>query len=195
MDQEFLLDTNAFYNLLKAINPGASEQGSLVDSIAALKHAKLVVSSITEIEIISVLGKYARGSQGSISKCNCKISPEGHICQNNRYAAPRKKWNKKRIKAWLQLINDIFEGKSELLTVDIEPFDSKTVAEAKNVITYALIHNFASMDAMIAATAKLARDNSRDVTVVTSDRGLKACLSKIDIPCNDVFAANEKAEL
>lgn len=65
-----------------------------------------------------------------------------------------------------------------------------TVIEAKNVITHALIHNFASMDAMIAATAKLARDNSRDVTVVTSDKGLKACLSKIHIPCIDVFAAN-----
>ena len=190
MNQEFLLDTNAFYNLLKAINPEASEQGSIVDSIATLKHAKLLVSSITEVEIISVLGKYARGSQESISKCNCQISPEGHICQNNRYTAPRKKWNKKRIKAWLQLINHIFEGKSELLTVDIEPFDSKTVAEAKNVITHALIHNFASMDAMIAATAKLACDNYRDVTVITSDKGLKACLSKIDIPCNDVFATN-----
>ena len=54
MNQEFLLDTNAFYNLLKAINPEASEQGSLVDSIATLKHAKLLVSSITEVEIISV---------------------------------------------------------------------------------------------------------------------------------------------
>ncbi len=190
MDQEFLLDTNAFYNLLKAMNPETGGQGALDGSIAALKNAKLVVSSITEVEIISVLGKYARGTQGGISKCNCQISPEGHICQNNRYTAPRKKWNKKRVKAWLQLISDIFEGKSKLLSVGIEPFDSKTVAEAKNVIIHSLIHNFSSMDAMIAATAKLARDNSRDVTVVTSDKGLKACLSKIDIPCNDVFAAN-----
>ena len=46
------------------------------------------------------------------------------------------------------------------------------------------------MDAMIAATAKLARDSSRDVTVITSDKGLKAGLSKIDVPYNDVFAAN-----
>ncbi len=187
MDQEFLLDTNAFYNLLKAMNSEISEQSALIDSIVTLKHSKLVVSSITEVEIISVLGKYARGSQGGISKCNCQISSEGHICQNNRYTVPRKQWNKKRIKAWLQLIGDIFEGKSKLLTVGIEPFDSTTIAEAKNVITHALIHNFASMDAMIAATAKLARNNSRDITVVTSDKGLKACLLKMDIPYNDVF--------
>ena len=190
MDQEFLLDTNAFYNLLKAINPETSERVILDSSLDTLKNAKLIVSSITEVEIISVLGKYARGVQGGYSKCNCKISPEGHICQNTRYATPHKKWNTKRIKAWLQFINDIFEGNSSHLTVSIEPFDSTTIAEAKNVIAYALIHNFASMDAMIAATAKLARDNSRDVTVVTSDRGLKACLSKIGVPCNDIFSTN-----
>lgn len=189
MEREFLLDTNAFYNLLKTMSPEAVEQGAFTDLVTTLKNAKLIVSSITEVEIISVLGKYARGSNGSVSKCNCQISPEGHICQNNRYTAPRKKWNKKRIKAWLQFIDDIFEGKSQLLTVDIEPFDLTTVAEAKNVITHALIHNFASMDAMIAATAKLARNNRRDVTVITSDKGLKACLSKIDVPCNDIFTA------
>lgn len=94
MDQEFLLDTNAFYNLLKAMNPETSEQDALIGSIATLKHAKLVVSSITEVEIISVLGKYSRGSQGGISKCYCQISPEGNIWQNNRYSAPRKKWKK-----------------------------------------------------------------------------------------------------
>lgn len=190
MDQEFLLDTNAFYNLLKAMNPETSERSVLDGSLATLKNAKLIVSSITEVEIISVLGKYARGVQGGHSKCNCQISQEGHICQNTRYTAPRKKWSNKRIKAWLQLINDIFGGNSSLLTVNIEPFDLTTVAEAKNVINHALIHNFASMDAMIAATAKLARNNSRDVTVVTSDRGLKVCLSKIGVPCNDIFSAN-----
>ncbi len=188
MEQEFLLDTNAFYNLLKAMNPETSGQDALVDLVTTLKNAKLIVSSITEVEIISVLGKYARGSDGGVSKCNCRISPEGHICQNNRYTVPRKKWNKKRIKAWLQLIDDIFKGKSQLLTVGIEPFDLTTVAEAKNVIRHSLIHNFASMDAMIAATAKLARDNSRNVTVVTSDKGLKACLAKIDVPYHDIFA-------
>ena len=189
MDQEFLLDTNAFYNLLKALNPAANEDDALPASVATLKCERLIVSSITEVEIVSVLGKYARGSQGGVSKCNCKISPEGHICQNSRYTEPRKKWNNKRIKAWMQLIDEIFGGTSQLLSVNIEPFDTSTITEAKNVIKHALVHNFASMDAMIAATAKLARDSNRDITVVTSDKGLKACLSKIGVPCNDIFAA------
>lgn len=190
MEHEYLLDTNAFYNMLKAMKLEINEHNTLPASVATIIGEKLVVSSITEVEIVSVLGKYARGSQGGASKCNCIISPEGHICQNSRYTKPRKKWNSKRIKAWMELINEIFEGNSPLLSVNIEQFDSTTVAEAKNVIKHALIHNFASMDAMIAATAKIAQDNGRNITVVTSDKGLKACLSIIGVPCDDIFGAN-----
>ena len=190
MDKEFLLDTNAFFNLLKAMNPESGTPAPAANLTEELKEKKLMISSITEVEIISVLGKYARGTQGGFSKCNCLVSQEVHICQNYRYTSPRKKWNKKRIKAWLQLIGEICEDRSSVLTVGIEPFDSATVEEAKKVIMHALIHNFASMDAMIAATAKLARDNNRDLIVVTSDKGLKACLSKIGVPCNDIFSGN-----
>ena len=190
MEREFLLDTNAFYNLLRAMNPESKECGTLPASVTALTSEKLIVSSITEVEIVSVLGKYARGSQGGVSKCNCKISPDGHICQNSRYTESRKKWNNKRIKAWMHLIDEIFAGTSQLFSVNIEPFGSTTIKEAKDVIKLALVHNFASMDAMIAATAKLAQKNCRDITVITSDKGLKACLSKIGIPCNDIFAAS-----
>lgn len=57
----------------------------------------------------------------------------------------------------------------------------------QKIIIYALEHNFASMVAMIAAAAKLARENVRDITVITSDKGLKSCLSKISIPYDDIF--------
>lgn len=187
MSQEFLLDTNAFYNLLDKLHHEASKEGDLSETIENLKKANLIVSSITEIEIISVLGKYARGSSGSVSKCNCKISENGDICKNNRYIEPRKKWHIRRIKAWLQLLHDIFDGKSSLLKVKIEPFDLNTINAAKKIILYALEHNFASMDAMIAATAKLALESGRDITVITSDKGLKSCLSKINVPCDDIF--------
>lgn len=90
MSQEFLLDTNAFYNLLNELHREVSKEGDLSETIDNLKKANLIVSSITEVEIISVLGKYARGSNGSISKCNCRISENGDICQNNRYTERRK---------------------------------------------------------------------------------------------------------
>lgn len=188
MEQELLLDTNAFYNLIKALNPDGSEHDLFGSEVAEFKKSKMIVSTITEVEIISVLGKYARGRQGGFSKCGCKISQDGHICQNNRYIIPRKKWNKKRIKAWQQFISDILCGKSQYLTVGIEPFDNDTVVEAKKIIVHALLHNFGSMDAIIAATAKLAQNSGRDIVVVTSDKGLKACLQKVEVSYSDIFA-------
>lgn len=188
MQQEYLLDTNAFFNLLKAMNPDSQSDHSLSESLGKLISEKLSVSSITKVEIISVLGKYARGTQGGPQKCNCRISPEGDLCQNSRYSEPRKKWSARKTKAWIQFINEILEGRSKLLNVEIEPFTQDTVSEAEKIILYALSNNFASMDAMIAATAKIARTNKRDIVVVTSDKGLKACLGKCEIPYCDVFA-------
>lgn len=188
MQKEYLLDTNAFFNLLSALNPDAQAGDSLPEPIEKLLSEKLCVSTITKVEIISVLGKYARGNQGGLQKCTCKISQTGDLCQNNRYSEPRPKWNKRKIKAWLQFISEIFEGRSRLLSLGVEPFNQETISEAERIILHALSNNFASMDAMIAATARIAKDDKRDVTVITSDKGLKACLGKCDIQCWDLFA-------
>lgn len=189
MQQEYLMDTNAFFNLLKAMNPDSGDQDVLSESIEELLSHKLTVSSITKVEIISVLGKYARGNQGGSQKCNCVISQDGQLCQNSQYSKPRKKWNSRKTKAWLQFIDEILGGRSKLLSIEVEPFDTNTISEAQKIIMHALTHNFASMDAMIAATAKIASENHRNVTVITSDKGLKACLGKCEIPCYDVFAS------
>lgn len=74
-----------------------------------------------------------------------------------------------------------------MLSVSILPFDEKTIQYAEQIIPNALIHNFASMDAMIAATAREAILSGKDMTVVTADKGLKACLQNEEIPFWDVF--------
>ena len=88
---------------------------------------------------------------------------------------------------WLQLIKETMEGTSGLVSVCILPFDEGTIHCAEQIIPHALVHNFASMDAMIAATARKAIDRGEDMTVVTSDKGLKACLDKTAIPYWDAF--------
>lgn len=80
-----------------------------------------------------------------------------------------------------------------MIAVNVLPFDDKTIQMAEHLIVHALIHNFASMDAMIAATAQEAIETGRDLTVVTSDKGLKACLSKANIACWDAFQGGMKA--
>ena len=91
------------------------------------------------------------------------------------------------VSGWLQLVAETLSGQSKLVQLDILPFDQNTIQRAEQIIQLALIHNFASMDAMIAATAKEVLDQRRSITVVTSDKGLKACLDKSAIPYWDAF--------
>ena len=188
MQAEYLLDTNAFFNLLKAMAPDPSNHKTLPEPVQKMLSEKLYISTITKVEIISVLGKYARGITGGYQKCNCKISDQGDLCQNRRYIEPRPRWNSRKIKYWLKLIDDVLGGQSAFLTIQAEPFDSNTILEAQKIVMHALSHNFASMDAMLAATAKIARDRQRNMAVITSDKGLKACLHKCNIPCHDIFS-------
>ncbi|MCI8697234.1 MAG: type II toxin-antitoxin system VapC family toxin [Lachnospiraceae bacterium] len=147
----------------------------------------LFISTITKIEIVSVLGKYARGSSGGFQRCTRCISEAGESCQNQWYTAPRVRWYRREIGGWQKLIQETVSGTSSLIKVSILPFDDRTIQTAEQLIIHALVHSFASMDAMIAATAWEAIADGRDMTVVTFDKGLKACLTKVGIAYWDPF--------
>lgn len=187
MSQKYLLDTNAYFKYLSEVQADKSGDARLTDTIKKIREGNPCVSVITKVEIISVLGKYARGNSGGQQKCNCIISPDGEKCTNTRFVEPRKRWKTKRIKAWKKLIKETMDGTSSLIKLQLLPFDLDTISEAEKIAEYALVHSFASMDAMIAATAKQEMDKSHQVVVVTSDKGLKACLQKCEIPFWDPF--------
>lgn len=191
MTQNYLLDTNAYFNLLKLLRKYNEDALELPESIKKLLRGNLCISTVTKVEIISVLGKYARGNCGVRNKCNCIISEDGAVCSNYKYTPPRKRWSHKLIKAWLQLINETITGKSMLVQLQLLPFTEKTIDEAQHIIVHALTYNFASMDSIIAATAKESIDNQASITVITSDKGLKACLQRCHIPCWDALAQIE----
>lgn len=193
MPKEYLLDTNAYYELLKRSREQQKDSAVFSSEIHTLVNSRLFISTITKVEIISVLGKYARGSSGGFQRCTRSLSAAGAPCQNQWYAKPRARWDRKRVNGWQRLIKETIAGTSPLFTVDILPFDDRTIQRAEKLILHALTHNFASMDAMIAATAQGAIETGRDMTVVTSDKGLKACLSKASIACWDVFQAGAAA--
>lgn len=187
MSQKYLLDTNAYFNFLRAIQTEKSGDTQYEDVIKKIKGGNPCISIITKVEIISVLGKYARGKTGGYQRCDCLISEEGQRCTNMRYEKPRKRWKPRKIKEWKKLIEETMEGESKLVSLEVLPFDLDTIKEAQKVVEYALTFSFASMDAMIAATARREIANNNDVIVVTSDRGLKACLGKCKIPIWDAF--------
>lgn len=62
MEVEYLLDTNAYFNILK--DSANSNDDGIKEKIANLKKQSVFISQVTKIEIVSVLGKYARGNTG-----------------------------------------------------------------------------------------------------------------------------------
>lgn len=187
MPKAYLLDTNAYYNLLRESREQQKGKSAFSVEMSKLVSGTLFISNITKIEIVSVLGKYARGNSGGFQRCTRCLSKTGEACQNEWYSAPRARWNRREISGWQKLIQETILGTSSLITVNILPFDDKTIQMAEQLIVHALVHNFASMDAMIAATAQEAIEAGQDMTVVTSDKGLKACLMKANIACWDAF--------
>lgn len=187
MSKEYLLDTNAFYNLLKESREITKGNSLFFRQVDVLRSSKIFISNITKIEIISVLGKYARGQTGGFQKCTRFVSETGQQCTNRWYAVPEARWNRRKVNMWLQLIKETMTGESDYINVNILPFDEETIFFAEQIIPNALMHNFASMDAMIAATARKEIIKGKDMTVVTSDKGLKVCLEKVSIPYWDAF--------
>ena len=191
MSQKYILDTNAYFNYLRVSQSDIPDAAQFTDVLSKIKEGNPCVSIITKVEIISVLGKYARGQNGGPQDCNCIISETGEKCTNKRYITPRRRWPTKKIKFWRKLIKETIDGTSTLISLQLLPFDTNTINEAQKIIEHALIHNFGSMDAIIAATAQLEIANQNNVTVITSDKALKACLSKCSIHCWDAFAKEE----
>lgn len=168
MDDVYILDTNAFFNYIKNLTIQNNEE-KIVENMNTIKKGKCYISIISTIEIISVLGKYSRGGNGA-----------------------EKPMNKKVVKRWRKLIDDILENNSSVLEISVLPFTDQTISEAKKIIQHSMIHSFGSLDAMIAATAQMyfSENKSNNSYLVTSDKGLTACLKKCGIPCWDAFKVN-----
>lgn len=170
MKEVFVLDTNAFFNYIKYSSFVDDDNDKIKESVNRIKRSDCFISHISTIEIMSVLGKYARGGNG----------------------AP-KKMSAKALKSWRKLVDDILSNQSPVLSVSILPFSEETVNHAQRIIQYAMVHNFGSLDAMIAATANVffAENPTENNYLVTSDKGFKACLEKCNIPYWDAFKIND----
>ena len=68
MGQNYLLDTNAYFNLLKLLRKYNENAKEYPECIKQLLSGNLCISTVTKVEIISVLGKYARGNNGGYNK-------------------------------------------------------------------------------------------------------------------------------
>lgn len=191
MQEKYLLDTNAYFNCLRYIVLSSDSNGDNIyaEQIEQIKKGKCYISELSQIEIISVVGKYARGISKGKTKCNCIVSEDGTMCSNYRYTAARKPMKKRLVATWIKLIEETIDGSSPILTVSVLPLSDSILKASQKIVKYALIHKFGSADAIIAATLyeERKKDSLNEMKMITSDKALKACLDKCDLPYWDAF--------
>lgn len=170
--KHYLLDTNVFFDILEAISNGASK--AKFDTIMG---GKCYISELTRIEIISVLGKHARGCAKQWQPCARIINEAGDVCGAQFLIPEKKRWKKRTIGDWRKLIKDITEGNSSLFSVEVLPVTDAVCSIASQFVGNALQYNFGSLDAMITATAiDCQRRIKEDLVIVTYDKKLLAAI-------------------
>lgn len=174
---DYLLDTNAYFALLKYI---ASE--SQTEEYEKVIQGNCYISKLTQIEIISVIGQYARGASRSVQVCDRVHEGTNTPCGKSYVVEKRRKWSAQKVHDWLKLTNDISSGRNPKINVSVLNVDGKVIDEAQKFIEHALLHNFKSMDAMILGTAKAHSTENNQMIVVTADKGLKAGMDRISYP-------------
>ena len=103
--EHYLLDTNVFFHVIEAIANNTPN-----NELQMLREGKCYISELTRIEIISVLGKHARGMSRQVQICDRVIDEKGEICGCKYYIPAQKRWKKRVIADWLKLIKDIVMG-------------------------------------------------------------------------------------
>lgn len=175
--KKYLLDTNAYFALLNYVS--SEDNNEIIDNILA---GECYISKVTQIEIISVIGKYARGSSGGVQVCNRIHGDTGMKCGMQFITPKQKKWSQATVKGWLKLEKEVSSGSNCLFNVKVLEINADVVAEAEDFIQNALIYNFKSMDAVILGTAKANSSDAETMVVVTADKALKAGMDKINYP-------------
>lgn len=172
--EKYLIDTNVFWEIL-CNAAGVSATGRQFD-IDRIKSGECFISELTKIEIMSVMGKYARGDQEGWQLCNRIVKEDGTKCTKRYFKAGHKKWENKRTAAMRKLVRDILNGDSSLFQVGVLHVSKEVIAEAEKFIQYAFKYKFASLDAMIAGTAA-AYDRDHFI-VVTHDKSFRRALAE-----------------
>lgn len=178
MAKKYLLDTNAYFAILKYISAGCMDDENINEVI----NGECFISKATQIEIVSVIGKYARGSSGGLQVCE-RIHADGNIKCGAKYITPKqKKWSQAKLKDWLRLEKEISSGINPLFSVTVLDINDQVITSAEMFIQNALLYNFKSMDSIIVGTAMANSIEGEQMIVVTADKAMKAGMDKVKYP-------------
>jgi hypothetical protein len=106
-------------------------------------------------------------------------------CENTCANAQRTKISKGVFKALQKLMDDIERGRGSI-QAEMIPLGTPEIVAGKLLLArYASTLAFGSHDSLVAGTVQIARSAGRDLTLVTSDRSLKAVCAIIGVPIFD----------
>ena len=174
--KRYLLGTNAFFELICLAGKNVRRDEYKYDDVM---NGTCFISKITELEIISVIGKYGRGEPNQWQHCNRLLSEDGiQKCTHMYFHKGQKPWKMKLCRDMIKLVKEILDGRSPLLRVNALDIDTDIINKANGFMMHSFKHNFGSQDAIIAATAIVYSNESDIMEVVTSDRGLRAAMKR-----------------
>lgn len=173
----YLLDTNAYFAILKHV--AGEESNAVIEKILS---GEYFISKLTQIEIISVIGQYARGKSGQRQLCDRVHEDTGESCGKIFLTEHRRKWSRQKVHDWLKLEREISGGQNDRITIQVLDINENVIENAERFIQNALVHNFRSMDAMILGTARAYSAAEEEMIVVTADKALKAGMRRVGYP-------------
>lgn len=171
----YLLDTNAYALFFQ--NPRTSALDKLEVAVKVDGRLSFFLPQIVSMEIHSVLGKYRRGgatAQNSLCDRKILINSEAAACQNTCIFPARKRMSPKVFGHLQKMIKDIESCRGDI-QASLIPIDDDTFAVARQLLVdYSDRFAFGSHDALVAGVLSVAKLRGQDLTLVTSDKALKA---------------------
>lgn len=183
---DYVLDTNAYALIFQS--PKGVEYARLENKLMKSGVLDFLLPEIVSMEIHSVIGKYRRGGAArQEERCTRQVSVEGGVgsCTHTCVWPARNRMKDKVYRGLQKLISDI-EGRRGVIQATLMPLTASELSESRRLLTsYSHLHAFGSHDALVAATVRVAAKAGKSITLVTSDRGLKAVSKAEGIPVFD----------
>ena len=173
----YLLDTNIYALFFQKVK--TSSYTNLLNKIQSDSEISFFIPEIVSMEIHSVLGKYRRGEKSSQQHSCTRDVIIDHTTQKCTYTwlapATTNSISKKQFKNLRKLLSDIESGRDLTIKAQILPVGAEEIAAGKMLLeNYADRYTFGSHDALVAGTVLAANRKGLNLTLVTSDKGLKA---------------------
>lgn len=182
----FVLDTNAYALIFQS--PKSDDYRRLESYISNSGVMQFFLPEIVSMEIHSVIGKYRRGgATRQEERCSrIIVSGEGTSPCSQTCVWPKRNRMKDKVFRGLQKMMSDIEGLRGDIQGSVLELTQVDLTEAKRLLgAHSHSHAFGSHDALVAATVKVAIGRGQNLTLVTSDRGLKAVCRVEGIPTFD----------